>query len=230
MDYKEIFGEELTPKIEEKLGDKKLIIHSPEEKYGNLSDGSYIPAEKFSNLNQEKKALQKQFDDLNQRVGDLDKFSSENETLKAELDKIKTETESFKTETQKELEREKTKFELRSKIMLSAGENTDLIMATYFSDNEFIDNIPKVNNEIVGFDELMKPITEKHGSLFSTGNFNGTPPPDGDNPNGQRGLGALTDADELIIKNTGLTEDAVISIKKEDKDKYENLKKTYARK
>lgn len=52
---KEILGEELYSKVNEKLGDKKL---------GIINDGSWIPKEKFDKVINEKNNLKKQLEEI----------------------------------------------------------------------------------------------------------------------------------------------------------------------
>jgi len=233
MDLQEIFGEELTPKVKEIIGDKYEIREKSEDYITfKKSEGSYVKRDEYNRINTEKGNLEAQLNDLNSKVGNLDEFSSKNKELKEELEKIKADGELLKQNLTLQNERDRKRARLVLKINAKNNnnlDNTDLIMAKYFNNDETIDNIPEVNGEIVGFDEIMNPIIDKHKSLFGTQQLQGTPPANGDPTGGKGGISDLTDVDKQIAKMTTLSEETIADIKKSDKDKYEKLKKLYAR-
>jgi len=221
MDLQEIFGEDLTPQVKEKLGDDFKIFKK--------SEGSYLPREEYNKVATEKKNLEAQLNDLNSKIGDLDKFSSENENLKSEIEKIRSESATLQENLQKESERTTKKAKIELMVGRKAGENTDLIMAKYFNDPTTIDNIPMVNGEIVGTDELLKPIIEKHKSLFGTQQFVGEPPTTGDSVDDKSAISGLNDEDKKLAQKTNLSEDTIADFKKNNKEKYEKLREIYLR-
>ena len=71
---KEILGEELYSKVNEKLGDKKL---------GIINDGSWIPKEKFDKVINEKNNLKKQLEEID--TEEINKQKQEVWNLQKEL-------------------------------------------------------------------------------------------------------------------------------------------------
>ncbi len=71
---KEILGEELYSKVNEKLGDKKL---------GIINDGSWIPKSKFDNVIKEKNNLKKQLEEID--TEEINKQKQEVWNLQKEL-------------------------------------------------------------------------------------------------------------------------------------------------
>lgn len=238
MDLSEIFndGALTQDQFVEKLGDKKLFTHSENEIPGIISsqdvDGrvtsNFFPKDKFNALNDEKKNFETMYNNSTAKITELSEKAEKGSDWEKELNDYKTQSELDKTELIKTNERNLKRANLATMFIGIAGENTELIMATYFNTDESIDNVPMVNNQIVGFEELKKPIVEKHKSLFSKDSFIGKPPVEGEDTD-DPSISGLTDQDKKVAKTTGMSEKSIAEMKKDDKEKYDKLIKRYGR-
>ena len=88
MDLNEILGEELYTQVQEKLGDKKIIVN----------DGSYIPKIKFDEVNVTKKNLVTELENLKNQFKDNSELTKQIESMQLK------EKELEKTYKRKEFE------------------------------------------------------------------------------------------------------------------------------
>src|SRR3989304_2448534 len=103
MDWlKEIVGEDLFKKIEEYLGDKKII----------LNDGSYIPREKFNAVNEQVKDLKTQLGERDEQLATLKKQVKDNTELTTQIEKLQEENKKVKEESETKIKGQHFDFSL----------------------------------------------------------------------------------------------------------------------
>lgn len=80
MDLNELFGDELAPKIKEKLGDKHIIIAD--------SKDAYVPKTRLDEVITQRDEFKTMNSGLSESISKLEKSAKESEQLKAELREI----------------------------------------------------------------------------------------------------------------------------------------------
>ena len=87
MNLEKLLGKDLAEQVQEKIGDKQLI----------LNDGTYIPKQKFDDLNEDKKQIEKQLNEANTKIQELSGTNTEDleKQIKEWKEKYETETKSL---------------------------------------------------------------------------------------------------------------------------------------
>lgn len=193
MDIKELLGDELYSQVQEKLGDKKLIVN----------DGNYIPKAKFDEKNEELKVTKAKMDELQTKVEQLGSTSQEAETLKANIEALKGEYDQFKTDSEKRINDTQKKQAIeRNLARANANPDTiDLLVDKFELDKLILDS----KGEIVDWDVHLNPIKEQRKTLFGEVQVTGNKPQSGQNVDKlanlkQQHASATNLAQKLMIK------------------------------
>lgn len=183
MDLEKLLGKELAAQVQEKLGDKKLIV---------ADDGQYIPkgkfdeavakakseaADKLKAAETERDDFKKQLDDLSGKLGKLDQFAKDNEELKSQLETIKSESETAKTELEARLKKQAFDFRLDAALQKAGAKNAKAVRALLDTEKLSLDG-----DNIIGLDDQLKAVKEDSAYLFGENKVKGQKPGEGDDP------------------------------------------------
>jgi len=164
MDWlKEIIGEDLFKKVEEYLGDKKII----------LNDGNYIPREKFNAVNDKVKLLETQLGERDNQLVELKKSLKDNSELTEQIGKLQEENKKVKDETETKINQQKFDFALELKLRDYKVKNVKAVKALLSVDKL------KLNDDetFTGLDEQITKLKETEDYLFGDENLSGTGDP-----------------------------------------------------
>jgi len=166
MDWlKAIVGEELFTKIEEYLGEKKII----------LNDGSYIPREKFNTVNEQVKDLKVQLGERDDQLAELKKQVKDNEELTAQIEKLQEENKKVKEDSESKIKGQHFDFLLELKLRDYKVKNVKAVKALLATDKL------KLNDDetFTGLEEQIKTLKETDEYLFGEDTVTGTGEPEG---------------------------------------------------
>ena len=167
MDWlKEIVGEDLFKKIEEYLGDKKII----------LNDGSYIPREKFNAVNEQVKDLKTQLGERDEQLATLKKQVKDNTELTTQIEKLQEENKKVKEESETKIKGQHFDFSLELKLRDYKVKNVKAVKALLATDKL------KLNDDetFTGLEEQITKLKETDEYLFGDVTVSGTgKPPEG---------------------------------------------------
>jgi len=165
MDWlKAIVGEELFTKIEEYLGEKKII----------LNDGSYIPREKFNTVNEQVKDLKVQLGERDDQLAELKKQVKDNEELTAQIEKLQEENKKVKEDSESKIKGQHFDFLLELKLRDYKVKNVKAVKALLATDKL------KLNDDetFTGLEEQIKTLKETDEYLFGEDTVTGTGEPE----------------------------------------------------
>jgi predicted phage tail protein len=152
MDLEKLLGEDLAKQVNEKLGDKQLI----------LNDGTYFPKSKFDDLNEDKKDLKKQLEEANAKIEELSKVNAED--LQKEIDdwktKYETDTNALNDKISKR-EREYIINDLTRDIKFSSNSAKKSFMEDLASKDLKIED-----GKMLGFDDYLNSYKEQDAGAF----------------------------------------------------------------
>jgi thymidylate synthase len=164
MDLKELLGEELYKQVNEKLGDKKIIVN----------DGSYLPKSKFDEKNEEVKLLK-------EKVSSLEKTSKETETIIKDNAEMKQKFEALQTESKTQLEAKDKqisnivkKTALAKSLTEKGAKYPDLLLKEFD-----IDGLELDGESVKNFDNLFNPLKERYKDMFPETRIEGNDPAKG---------------------------------------------------
>ena len=171
MDLIALLGETLAGQVQEKLGDKKLI----------LNDGSFIPRERLNEqkerLESERDALKAQLEEIQGKFKSLEYSAGENADLKKQLEQIRADSEAAQTELQTKLERQNYDFRLEKAIMNAGARKAAPVKALLDTGKISLDG-----KNLIGFDDQIKALKDSDGYLFGEAKPSGEPPAGGRTP------------------------------------------------
>jgi len=164
MELKELLGEELYKQVQEKLGDKKLIVN----------DGSYIPKTKFDEKNEELKATKAEMDKLQDNLKTVTKDLEGHEKIKADLEKVNADFEQFKSDSEKRVANlQKTKALENHLVKAGASPDAvDLLLKEFDLDKVVLDS----KDNVVDWDKHITPVKDSRKSLFAQTTHQGSNP------------------------------------------------------
>lgn len=169
MDWlKEIVGEDLFKKIEEYLGDKKII----------LNDGSYIPREKFNDANGQVKDLKTQLGERDEQLAALKKQVKDNAELTTQIEKLQEDNKKVKEESEAKIKSQNFDFVLELKLRDYKVKNVKAVKALLAVDKL------KLNDDetFTGLEEQIKKLKETDEYLFGDITVSGTGKPEEGKP------------------------------------------------
>lgn len=151
MDLKELLGEELYKQVSEKLGDKKLIVN----------DGSYLPKSKFDEKNDEVKLLKEKVSSLEKTAKDTETLLKDNEELKAKYSTLSEQSKKDIEAKDKQISHITKKTALSKSLQEKGARYPDLLIKELDLDKVELDG-----DNVKGFDDLFKPLSEKYKDMF----------------------------------------------------------------
>ena len=151
MDLKEILGEELYKQVNEKLGDKKLIVN----------DGSYLPKSKFDEKNEEVKLLKEKVSSLEKTTKDTESMLKDNDELKKKFDALQNDSKSQLEAKDKQISHITKRTALKSALQEKGARYPDLLIKEFD-----LDTIELEGEAVKGFDNLLTPLTERYKDMF----------------------------------------------------------------
>lgn len=176
MELKELLGEELYKQVEEKVGDKKLIIN----------DGNYIPRERLNEKTEEIKTLEEQLKERDNQINQLKEDTSASDELKAKIKELQeTNKETEKTLTEK-LTQTRKEAEIEKALLKNKARNPKAVKAL-MDDSK----LELTDDGVKGLDDQLKLIKENEPYLFEEEKSSRA----GDDFKGNRGSGSLTEAE-----------------------------------
>ena len=158
---KELLGELYTKEIDEKVGDKKLII---------LDEGKYIPVEKFNAKLEEVKQQKEQLDDYKKQMKDLEKKAKGNEELEKSIKDLRADNEKKDIDYQITIATQKKDFAVQSAIKEVQGKNVKAIKALLDMEKITVDD-----TGIIGLSDQLKVLKESDAYLFGEDKIIGIP-------------------------------------------------------
>ena len=166
MDIKEIFGEELSGKIEEIIKTKGLTLILDDSK-----KPGYIPKSRFDELIGQKNELKSQVSEINNQLIELKKTSAGNEELTKKLQEL----EKNNSEWEKKFQKAQIESGIKIKaISEKACDPSDLIKFVDVNKIKF-DN----NGEVIGIEEQIAELKKSKSYLFTSAEIPSKP---GTNP------------------------------------------------
>lgn len=173
---KKLLGDELYKQVEPKLGDKKILLQEKE--------GDWIPKARFDEVNTKKTDLEKENKTLSTELAASKKKATDLEAEKGKGDKTVEERleklENEKNELVEKIKKGEDDLKLeRKKSVLRAHLSKEEADLDYFDtltkDFDF-ENLEIENDKIKGWENLVKPVKEKHSKLFGENFITGNPP------------------------------------------------------
>lgn len=152
MNLEKLLGKDLAEQVQEKIGDKQLI----------LNDGTYIPKQKFDDLNEDKKQIEKQLNEANTKIQELSGTNTEDleKQIKEWKEKYETETKSLNEKISKR-EREYVINELTRDLKFSSNSAKKTFM------EELANKKLKIENgKMLGFDDYVSSYKETDPEAF----------------------------------------------------------------
>jgi protein subunit release factor A len=168
MDLKELLGEELYKQVQEKLGDKKLIIN----------DGSYLPKNKFDEKNEEVKLLKEKVTSLEKTTKDTETMLKDNEELKKKFEALQTESKTQLEAKDKQISHITKKTALSKALQDKGARYPDLLIKELDLDTVELDG-----ESIKNFDNLYTPLADKYKDMFTVTEVKGNDPQKGQQSN-----------------------------------------------
>lgn len=166
MDLVSVFGEELAKQIQEKLGDKKII----------LDDGLMIPKHRFDEETEKNKQLKSQVETYDKQLKDLKKSAEGNEDLTRQIETLQKQNKEIKEGFDKELIKVKKTNALEK--LLKDAKHPDLLLSKFE-----LDKIELDGEKIKDADNVLKPVKEQYPDMFGTVKKQGFDPnKDANNP------------------------------------------------
>lgn len=153
MDLKELLGEELFKQVNEKLGDKKLIVN----------DGSYLPKSKFDEKNEEVKLLKEKVTSLEKTAKDTESMLKDNEDLKKKYESLQNDSKSQLEAKDKQISHITKRTALKSALQEKGARYPDLLIKEFD-----LDTIELEGESVKGFDKLLTPLAERYKDMFET--------------------------------------------------------------
>lgn len=165
MDLKNILGEELAAQVEEKLGDKKLLVN----------DGNYIPKGKFDDLNTEKNTYKAQLEERDRQLEDLKKKAAGNEDLAKQLEDLQNQNKQSSDEYESKLAEQKKDFAIETAILKAKAKNPKAVKALLDASK-----VEHKDNKLYGLDEQLAELKKSDSYLFGDerATDSANPPPD----------------------------------------------------
>ena len=183
MDLKKIFGEELASQVEEKLGDKYLVV----EEANHVTKTSFNGARdelksKIELLESQLGEAQTQLSEKNTQLEQIKNDTQTSEELKTKIEQMQQENETkineYKTkleQEQQEWEQKLTQQKLDSKLELALrdakAKNVKAVMALLNTDDIKLDG-----DNLIGLDDQLTKIKEENDYLFGSATLKGKEP------------------------------------------------------
>ena len=157
---KELLGDLYTKEIEEKVGDKKLIV---------LDEGKYIPVDKFNAKLEEVKQQKEQLDEYKKQLKDLEKKAKGNEELENTIKDLRADNEKKDLDYQATIKAKDKSFAIQNAIKDEQGKNIKAISALLDMDKITVDD-----KGITGLSDQLKKLKESDAYLFGEDKIVGT--------------------------------------------------------
>jgi vacuolar-type H+-ATPase subunit I/STV1 len=151
MDIKKLLGEELFAQVEEKIGDKQLI----------LNDGNYIPKGKFDELNNSHKEYKAQLEERDKQLAELKKKAKGNEELTQQLNDLQEANKQKIDEYENKLSKQKLNFKIREEISKEKAKNVKAVEALLDMEKVKMDG-----ETVTGLSDQLKTLKESDPYLF----------------------------------------------------------------
>jgi len=184
-----LLGAELFKQVQEKMGDKKLIIN----------DGTYIPIDKFNEANESKKEYKKQLEERDKQLAELKTKAVGNEELTKQFEELKLKNEEATKQYEEKLKKQTFDFKLEAELNKAKGKNIKAIKALLDESKIIVDG-----DNLIGLDDQLKALQTSDGYLFgeTTPIGSGTNPPGGGNKSyTMDDLGKLSMDDYIKARN-----------------------------
>jgi len=158
MDLKELLGDELYNKVQEKLGDKKVMI----------DDDNFVPLstmkERLSKKDEEITTLKESLGERDNQLEDFKSKVNNAEELKQALEQAEAENKAKIEEYEKKIEKMSFESGLKEIIMNKyKAKNYKAVKA-----NLDLDNISKDGSNYIGLDEQMNKLVKTDDYLFNS--------------------------------------------------------------
>ena len=152
MSLKDLLGEELFQKVEEKLDeDTKLIIN----------DGSYIPKEKFDEKNEKVSILEEQIKSRDEQIEQLKNDTNATEELQGKIEELQKQNEQTKEELSSKLQKQKLESEIDKALLSNKARNTKAVKALLD-----MDKVELTDDGVKGLNEQLESMREEESYLF----------------------------------------------------------------
>lgn len=149
---KELLGEEVAKQVDEKIGDKKLVIN----------DGSYIPKAKFDEVNTAKNDYKQQLDERDKQLEELKKQAKGNDELTKQLESLQEENKKAIEEYEDKLKKQQLDFAVESKVMQAKARNPRAVKGLLDTEKIKLDG-----EQVLGLDEQLDEIKKSDPYLFA---------------------------------------------------------------
>ena len=157
---KELLGDLYTKEIEEKVGDKKLIV---------LDEGKYIPIDKFNSKLEEVKQQKEQLDEYKKQLKEIEKKAKGNEELENTIKDLRADNEKKDLDYQATIKAKDKDFAIQNGIKGEQGKNVKAIKALLDMDKITVDD-----KGITGLSDQLKKLKESDAYLFGEDKIVGT--------------------------------------------------------
>lgn len=152
MSLKELLGEELFQKVEEKLDDNTKLI---------INDGSYIPKEKFDEKNEKVNALEEQIKSRDEQIEQLKNDTNATEELQEKIEELQKQNEQTKEELSTKLEKQRLESEIDKALLSNKARNTKAVKALLD-----MDKVELTDDGVKGLEEQLESMKEEESYLF----------------------------------------------------------------
>ena len=172
MSVKELLGEELFEKVQEKLDEDTELI---------VNDGSYVPRDTYNSdkekLKTEKEALQQQLQERDQQIEQLKNDTQASKELQEKIEELQEKNEQTKEEMQEKLQQTRLESEIEKKLLKEKARNPQAVKALID-----MEEIELEDGEVKGLDDQLENIKESDDYLFGETGLKGDDHNDGDGP------------------------------------------------
>jgi len=170
MDLTELLGEELLNQVQEKIGDKKLIVN----------DGSYVPKARLDEVIEQRDEYKNMLKDRDKQLEELKEKAKGSEELTEQIEELKKKNNETQEEYEKRLKQQQFDFALERAIDQVKGPEvkTKAVRALLKEEDLKLDDEGQIKGLEAQVEELKKSDPylfqekqpSKGGDDFSTGN------------------------------------------------------------
>jgi hypothetical protein len=156
-------SEKIKNKIGEELYNQVLAKGLKPEDFDLVNDGSWIPKPSFNEVNNKLKATEDKVTTYESQIKDYDELVSTNKELKGNYDSLKEQHTNDLAAKDNEILNVSKRFMIESKLRESGAKHTSLLMKDID-----LEKITVENDNLLGFDEVVKNLKTNYEDLFIT--------------------------------------------------------------